>query len=195
MGRPSPALPSWLGANATGCLRPGTPWSPAQRPRLWLTYHPYYKAPDLIGPDIARHFGVAYVTAEASYAGKRDRDAWAELQSAVKKAVRAAAINICFTAADREGLARIVEPASCATWRRSSIPRRFWRLRRNRQAARPGPAGDGRDDARRRQACQLRNAGRALQRIVDVPWTLVVVGDGPQRAQVAAALAKLPRRG
>ena len=50
---------------------------------LWFTYHPYYKAPDVVGPIICRHFGIAYVTAEASYAGKRDRDAWQASQAAM----------------------------------------------------------------------------------------------------------------
>jgi glycosyltransferase involved in cell wall biosynthesis len=158
---------------------------------LWLTYHPYYKAPDLIGPDIARHFGVAYVTAEASYAGKRDNDSWAELQSAVKKAVRAAAVNICFTAADREGLARIVEPASLRDLAPFIDPAPFL-----------APSSRDRKAPVRLVTVAMMRGGvklasyemlaRTLQRIVGVPWTLTVVGDGPQRAQVAAALAKLP---
>ena len=36
-------------------------------PDLWFCYHPYSKAPDLIGPRLSRLFGLAYVTAEASY--------------------------------------------------------------------------------------------------------------------------------
>src|SRR5262245_27549712 len=36
----------------------------AAKPDLWFTYHPYYKAPDLIGPDLAKRFALPYVTAE-----------------------------------------------------------------------------------------------------------------------------------
>jgi glycosyltransferase involved in cell wall biosynthesis len=176
-----------------------TAWNartPEQRARLWLTYHPYYKAPDLIGPDIARHFGVAYVTAEASYAGKRDSDEWRELQSAVKKAVRAAAVNICFTAADREGLARIVEPASLRDLAPFIDPAPFLAPSANDRQA-PARLATVRlvTVAMMRGGVKLASyemLARTLHRIVAVPWTLTVVGDGPQRAQVAAALAKLP---
>jgi glycosyltransferase involved in cell wall biosynthesis len=162
-----------------------------QRPRLWLTYHPYYKAPDLIGPDIAQRFGVAYVTAEASYAGKRDNDSWAQMQSAVKEAVRAAAINICFTAADREGLARIVESASLRNLAPFIDPAPFLApLYSDRQAPiRLVTVAMMRGGVK---LASYEMLARTLHRIVAVPWTLTVVGDGPQRAQVEATLAKLP---
>ena len=31
------------------------------RPALWLTYHSYYKAPDLLGPTLSRQWGIPYV--------------------------------------------------------------------------------------------------------------------------------------
>lgn len=45
---------------------------PGARPRLWFTYHCYYKAPDWIGPAVADALGVPYVVAEGSRAGKRE---------------------------------------------------------------------------------------------------------------------------
>jgi glycosyltransferase involved in cell wall biosynthesis len=195
-GPAEPGLAVLAGRERDRVLAAWDAMSTAQRPRLWLTYHPYYKAPDLIGPDIARHFGVAYVTAEASYAGKRDSDEWADLQSAVKKAVRAAAVNICFTAADREGLARIVEPASLRDLAPFIDPAPFLRpLSSDRQAlVRQAPVRLV-TVAMMRGGVKLASyemLARTLHRILGVPWTLTVVGDGPQRAQVAAALAKLP---
>ncbi len=41
---------------------------------LWLTYHSYYKAPDLLGPEMARRFGLPYVIFQGIYATKRRRD-------------------------------------------------------------------------------------------------------------------------
>ncbi|MGH6874905.1 MAG: glycosyltransferase family 4 protein, partial [Aestuariivirgaceae bacterium] len=81
---------------------------------LWLTYHPYYRAPDLLGPTIAKQFRIPYVTCEASYAAKRDRDAWQKQQAVVKDAVRQAALNLCFTNRDRQGLAEIATASSLA---------------------------------------------------------------------------------
>ena len=71
--------------------RPRKPRSPALRPRwssgrvpdLWFCYHPYSKAPDLIGPRLSQLFGLAYVTAEASYSERRNIGAWADSQALV----------------------------------------------------------------------------------------------------------------
>jgi len=50
----------------------------AEQPALWFTYHLYHKAPDHIGPVVARQLGIPYVLAEASYAAKQARgpSAW-----------------------------------------------------------------------------------------------------------------------
>src|SRR5690606_15375884 len=77
------------------------------KPDLWMTYHPYYRAPDLLGPSLAKKFAIPYVTVEASYARKRDRDLWAEPQKFVISAIETAALNICFTKRDRDGLAML----------------------------------------------------------------------------------------
>jgi len=84
----------------------------AEQPDIWLSYHVYYKSPDLIGPRAASALGIPYVTVEASYAPRRDREPWRVLQLSVVDAVRQAAINFCLTPADREGLARIADPAT-----------------------------------------------------------------------------------
>jgi glycosyltransferase involved in cell wall biosynthesis len=44
------------------------------RPHLWLTYHSYYKAPDLLGPAVCRRACLPYVIFEGSYATKYKRD-------------------------------------------------------------------------------------------------------------------------
>lgn len=40
---------------------------------LWLTYHTYYKAPDLLGPYISRQAGIPYVIFQGIYSTKRRR--------------------------------------------------------------------------------------------------------------------------
>jgi glycosyltransferase involved in cell wall biosynthesis len=42
-------------------------------PSLWLTYHSYYKAPDVLGPAISRHLNIPYVLFQGIYATKRRR--------------------------------------------------------------------------------------------------------------------------
>ena len=86
-------------------------WQASGPPDLWFTYHPYYKAPDLIGPALCGRFNIPYITAEASYAGKRDIDGWAPAQRKVIAGVSAATVNLCFTGRDRDGLARAAPDA------------------------------------------------------------------------------------
>src|SRR5687767_4199513 len=43
----------------------------AAPPDLWFTYHLYHKAPDWLGPAVAKSLGIPYVIAEASYAPKQ----------------------------------------------------------------------------------------------------------------------------
>jgi phosphatidylinositol alpha-1,6-mannosyltransferase len=42
---------------------------------LWLTYHSYYKAPDLLGPDCSRRLGLPYTIFQGIYSTKR-RKRW-----------------------------------------------------------------------------------------------------------------------
>jgi glycosyltransferase involved in cell wall biosynthesis len=188
--RPKRRSPRPRRASARESLPTGTPWRRRGGLGAWLTYHPYYKAPDLIGPEIAARFAIPYVTAEASFAGKRDRDEWAGLQRTVKAAVRAAALNVCFTAEDREGLERLVAPDRIAdlapfidvemipaTRRESNGPVRLITVAMMRSGA---------------KLASYQMLGRALGCILDLPWALEIVGDGPQRAAAAAAFAHVP---
>ncbi|UCF56282.1 MAG: glycosyltransferase family 4 protein, partial [Deltaproteobacteria bacterium] len=44
------------------------------RPDLWLTYHTYYKAPDLLGPAVCQETKMPYVIFQGIYSTKRRRD-------------------------------------------------------------------------------------------------------------------------
>src|SRR5215203_841534 len=84
-------------------------WTDARagdRPRLWFTYHLYYKAPDWIGPRVADALRIPYVLAEASRAGKRARGAWAAAHAGAEAALDRADAIFVMTAADREALER-----------------------------------------------------------------------------------------
>lgn len=159
-------------------------WRADRRPNMWFTYHPYYRAPDLLGPPLARALTIPYVTAEASYAGKRDRDEWRAIQETVVEAIRAAEINFCFTEADREGLARLVAEEKLA-----DLPPFIDAPRMGRQARRLASSGPARlvTVAMMRADAKLesyRFLARALALMPRASWTLSVVGDGPAGDQV-----------
>jgi glycosyltransferase involved in cell wall biosynthesis len=44
------------------------------RPQIWLTYHTYYKAPDLLGAAVCRQAALPYVVFQGCYSTKRKRD-------------------------------------------------------------------------------------------------------------------------
>lgn len=164
-------------------------WKEGGKPDLWFCYHPYYKAPDLIGPRLAELFAIPYVTAEASYSLRRNTGAWAETQILVADAVRRATLNICFTERDRAGLSAAVEGAVLAMLppfidttpflAPSSVvdPSRLVAV----AMMRPGDKLES-----------YRVLARALGLLAHLPWTLSVIGDGSCRAEVAAAFADFP---
>lgn len=56
-------------------------------PALWFTYHCYYKAPDLIGPQVAARLGIPYVVAEGYRSRKRLSGPYARFSAASETAL------------------------------------------------------------------------------------------------------------
>lgn len=72
--------------------------------RLWVTYHNYYKAPDLIGPAVCAARGLAYVQIESTRARKRLSGPWARFAAAAESASDAASVILYLTKRDGEAL-------------------------------------------------------------------------------------------
>ena len=165
-------------------------WRAGKTPDLWFCYHPYYKAPDLIGPSLAAEFGIPYVTAEASYSKRRDESGWAELQGLVVDAIRQAVLNICFTQRDETGLKECVAGAQLARLPPFIDVSAF-------------QAEPTRDDGHRLVTVAMMRPGDklesyrlladALAMLEDLPWTLTVIGDGPMHSEVHALFAGFAR--
>ncbi|WP_127113416.1 glycosyltransferase family 4 protein [Shimia sediminis] len=71
----------------------------------WVTYHNYYKAPDLIGPAVSKALGIPYLLIEATRASKRLDGPWDQFARASDAACDAASAIFYLTALDAEGLA------------------------------------------------------------------------------------------
>lgn len=165
---------------------------PADRPRLWFTYHPYCKAPDWLGPQMAETFAIPYVTAEACRTRQATDADWAEARLEVQAAVRRAAVNFCLKQSDIAYLQSFrTDPA---TIRR--LPP-FVDLDELDKLAAAAPeqrfAGDGpllvaagmmRPGAKTESYLAL---AAALRRIRRLAWNLVIIGDGPAHAEIEAA--------
>nr|WP_067296536.1 glycosyltransferase family 4 protein [Marinobacterium profundum] len=80
------------------------------RPRLWFTYHLYYKAPDWIGPAVCRQLGIPYVCAEASWAASRALGPWALSHQSVGDALHLAQRIFTLNPTDIDGLEACLGP-------------------------------------------------------------------------------------
>ena len=81
------------------------------RPQIWLTYHTYYKAPDLLGPAVCRQARLPYVVFQGSYSTKRRRDWRTRPGYAMnKKALCAARLVLSNRREDMLNLERLLPP-------------------------------------------------------------------------------------
>ncbi|MDJ0950077.1 MAG: glycosyltransferase family 4 protein [Alphaproteobacteria bacterium] len=177
---------------------------PEERPELWFTYHLYYKAPDWLGPRVSGALGIPYVVAEASHASKRASGPWSVGHEAAAGAIRRANLVLDLNPADRACLLPLLgERRRLVSLKpflgpeiRSATPTKAEKLEIRRDLAdRFGldtrtpwllcvammRSGDKRASYRILSQC--------LERLRALPWQLLVVGDGPARAEVMHALA------
>jgi glycosyltransferase involved in cell wall biosynthesis len=166
-----------------------------RRPDLWFTYHLYYKAPDWLGPRIAGALGIPYVVAEASVASKREVGPWAIGHAQTLAALGAADAVIGVNEADRAGvLPALAHPSRWVALRPFIDVKPFAAAAKQR---RHGGVPVLVVLAMMREGDKLasyRVLGDALARLQGRRWRLVVIGDGPARRAVSAALAPVADR-
>ncbi|APG48293.1 glycosyltransferase family 4 protein [Phaeobacter porticola] len=155
-----------------------------ERPVLWLTYHNYYKAPDLIGPEVADRLGIPYVQIESTRAKKRLIGPWADFAKAAHDAADAAAVIFYLTSQDHETLLR----DRCAEQQLIHLSPFLPGGTLPTASALSGPmlsvgmmrTGD--------KLASYRILAAALAEI-PATWQLEIAGDGPARAEVEALMA------
>jgi glycosyltransferase involved in cell wall biosynthesis len=164
---------------------------PDRATELWFTYHPYYKSPDWLGPPIARVLSIPYVTAEASWAGKRANGPWANAQRDVADGLHQAAVNFCLTARDREGLEEVLGSTSTLVDLPPFIDLSGFSppLRRKSARVRLLAVAMMRNDVKLES---YRFLAGALEKLPRTGWELEVVGDGEARSAVEIAFSNLP---
>jgi glycosyltransferase involved in cell wall biosynthesis len=175
---------------------------PALRPDLWFTYHVYYKAPDWLGPAVSAALGIPYVIAEASYAQKRASGPWAIGHEAAADAISRARLVLSPSRDDVAGLEELIAKErvvqlppflDAAPYRAAARDRERHRgeLARVHQLDPRVPwiavaammrAGD--------KLASYRALAAALARLADLPWRLVVAGDGSSRGEIESALER-----
>ncbi|WP_112663152.1 glycosyltransferase family 4 protein [Microvirga flavescens] len=156
-----------------------------ERPRLWFTYHVYYKAPDWIGPRVADALDIPYVVAEGSRAAKRAQGPWALAHHGAESALDRADAIFVMTDADRVALERARPEGQKLISLPPFLDAQEW-------DAPSHPARHERAEARLLTVAMMREGDKlasyriladALTR-VSPPWRLDIVGDGEARDTV-----------
>lgn len=167
------------------------------RPTAWVTYHPYHKSPDWLGPIMQRRLNLPYLVIEASFAPKQAGGPWDLGHRAAEAAIRAADVALAMTTVDHAGLAPLIAPPSTLVrfppflditpFKAASLKRA---VHRQDLAERFGldvdqpwllAVGMMRDDVKRHSYELLADA---LRRLSDRRWQLLIVGDGVARPSI-----------
>ena len=160
---------------------------PALRPDAWLTYHVYYKSPDLVGPAVTGALGIPYLIAEASWSGKRNKDGWRAWQREAERAFRAAKAIFTYTEQDRAGLGGLPLSASML-----SLPPFIDAAPPAALPRQPGATARLAASAMMRAGNKLESylfLAQALLLLTDQDWQLTIIGDGPERRKIEQAFA------
>lgn len=175
------------------------PDDPPWRPDVWFTYHLYHKAPDVIGPAVAAALSIPYVVAEASFAPKRASGPFAAGHRLAEAAIRSSAAIVNLASQDAAGVLPLLDdPARLVRLRPFLDTGPYVSAAAGRTSLRPVLAhrfglpldepwlvAVGMMRAGDKQASYA-VLSRALERLADRPWRLLVVGDGPALADVRA---------
>ncbi|MDP1974351.1 MAG: hypothetical protein Q8K37_00090, partial [Alphaproteobacteria bacterium] len=72
----------------------------SEKPILWVTYHHYHKAPDLLGSVIAEKFNIPYMLIEASLNPRERHGDWSVFYPFVEKALQKADVILSLNPKD-----------------------------------------------------------------------------------------------
>ena len=174
------------------------------RPEAWFTYHLYHKAPDWLGPRVAAALGIPYFIAEASTAPKRAGGPWDTGYTGANDAIAKANAIFTVNSDDWGCVEALIEPETyhkrlfpfvdaaplgAAAGRRKNI-RTGYAHQFDWPADTPLLLAVGmmRDGAKRQSYHLL---ATALAQLIDLPWRLIVAGDGPCRDEITRELDSL----
>ena len=163
---------------------------------LVFCYHNYYKAPDLIGPELARALSVAYVVAEGSRAPKRLAGPHAVGERRAGSGLAAAKVLLCASRHDRPALAAALEPGQIMVDLPAFVDPADWPEAGHQRERTEGVL-------RLITVAMMREGNKtesyemlaaALGHLEHHPWQLDIFGDGPTRSRVEAAFARFGSR-
>lgn len=166
----------------------------------FVTYHNYYKAPDLIGPVVAAARNIPYVQIESTRADKRLTGPWADFAMAAHAAADQAQVIFYLTGQDHEALLKAQKPGQVLVHLPPFLPRDHLPapILPLPEAARPDVPHFDHPPCRLLSVGMMRPGDKlasyaliaeTLRRLDDgLHWQLDIIGDGPARPEVEALL-------
>ena len=161
-------------------------------PAAWMTYHPYCKAPDWIGPRVCQELCIPYITVEAARTGQGFEDGgdrWALWREEAQAGLREANLHIAFKKSDIDYLETLM--GSKASIRALSP---FIDTTQTAVAETVSLPGSWRPDAPTIVVVGMMRPGKkrenyrlilkALRPLQSLHWNLILVGDGPERQSI-----------
>ena len=168
-------------------------------PDLWLTYHPYCKAPDWIGPRVSAALNIPYVTIEAARTGQgfeNGGDRWAKWRFEAQQGLKAADLHLAFKPTDKAYLQELLgtdAPISMvAPFINATVPAELpvvdlpshWRpgapVLVTTGMMRPG-----------KKVENYRLLAKALSSLQSLHWNLVIIGGGPEEDNIREMFAPI----
>ncbi|GAB5435521.1 glycosyltransferase family 4 protein [Falsiruegeria mediterranea] len=151
---------------------------------LWVTYHNYYKAPDLIGPRVCAALDIPYVQIESTRAYSRLTGPWSGFAQAAHDACDAARVIFYVTANDLITLER----ERAGTQALVHFPPFLPADHLPEASTLTGPMLA---TGMMREGDKLRSYEIVAETLAHLTgdWQLDIAGDGPARAQVEALMA------
>ncbi|WP_375229006.1 glycosyltransferase family 4 protein [Roseobacter sp. S98] len=153
--------------------------------RAWVTYHNYYKAPDLLGPAVSKALGIPYILIEATRARKRLGGPWDGFARAAEAACDAADAICYLTERDALTLRRDAPASQRLIHLRPFLPLETLppvsTLTGSMLCVAMMRPGD--------KLASYELVAETLAQLTTENWHLTIAGDGPARDSVVSLMA------
>lgn len=159
--------------------------------RAWVTYHNYYKAPDLIGPTVAQALHIPYVQIESSRAKSRLTGAWSDFAAKAEHASDAADLIFYLTQHDLLTLERDRPEHQKLVHLRPFLPVTTLPETNAPNTGQILTAGMMREGDK---IASYTIIAETLAQLSTADWQLNIAGDGPARAKVETLMAPFGNR-
>ena len=170
---------------------------PKELPKLWLTYHPYCKAPDWIGPAVSKALGIPYVTVEAARTGQGGpEDEWKAWRQEAQAGIKQADRHLVFKPTDRAYLTELLGSQKKLFELKPFIDLESFSEQIGHPVSLPGSwdsdtptlitTGMMRKGKKDRNFYML---AETLTQMQDADWNLVIVGGGPEEENIREAFS------